>query len=132
MKANNIITKALNDASKRAGGSYFAGEVEGYCENTVCEIRYVGMTVKGDTSEWTEVGVLHCPMCTEPLKLHGVTTFEEEGKRHRLTARYSVNAQLYGEMNQGLPTPLSVMTDTLPPLCEHLRNYISGLAGEKK
>lgn len=132
--ANNNITKAFKDAFKRAGGGFFVGEVEGYCENTLCETRYVRMTVKGDTSEWTGVDVLHCPMCTEPLKLHGVTTFEEEGKHHRSIARYSVNAQLYGEIkiNQSSAVPLSVMADALPPICEHVRDYINGLAGEKE
>lgn len=74
MKAKNNITKALNNAFKRAGGSYFAGEVEGYCENTLCETRYVRITVNGYTSEWSKVNNLHCPMCGQELKLHGVAT----------------------------------------------------------
>jgi len=131
MKAKNNITKALKDAFKRFGGSFFAGEVEGYCENTLCETRYVRLTVKGDTSEWSKVDVIDCPLCKQPLKLHGVATIEEERKHHRLIARSSVNAQLYGEMNRDLATPMSVMADALPPLCEHVRDYIDDLAGEK-
>jgi len=138
MENNNQIAQAFEDAFKRSGGSHFVGEVEGYCENTLCEARHVRTTVKGDTSEWSRADVLHCPMCQEPLKLHGVATLEEVRKHDRLTARSNVNGQLLHEIEKILDSsscllPIGMLlADTLPPLCEHVRDYVSGLVGGKE
>ena len=85
--------------------------------------------VRASVAETLKLSPLHCPMCKQPLKLHGVATLQEEHECYHLQARSSVNAQLYAEVDKGPFMPMSVMAETLPPVCEHVRDYLDELKG---
>jgi hypothetical protein len=79
--------------ARDAGRPAFIGEIEAYCTNARCSVRYITLTIK--ELDGLTPPAFSCPSCRRPAKLHHVLTLAEAEARHKESARISVNAQLY-------------------------------------
>src|SRR5262245_51678010 len=104
---NDEFKKALAAARKASPGEYL-WEVEGYCQNTDCNIREVTVELKefaGPTPPQ-----FSCPVCGQELTVHHVYDAQKSEQERDREARESVNYQIYKREHSGWgPVPFRAL-----------------------
>src|SRR5262249_38576270 len=99
-------------AARKRNPAEWLFEIQGYCENSDCNVRYVTVTVK----EYDGPTPPHfcCPVCGDDLNVHHIYDLEQAEEVSDRDARVSVNLQLYRRDHPKEPFPMSAMHDGLP------------------